>query len=555
MGQSVLGVTPTAVLALAAAAASGAVGVDAYRSHGRGADRTLSDLVVPFLATTLAFAAVAVVYPVVKLVGSPRQVDGTLLVAFIVVSVPWTTFALRYAGRGGIVTARRVAVATLCAASMLGVFVADTAGVTPSAWEQPTMFVGSLLLLGILGTVLTATGVVVVSTYRDGGTSLAHGAVVVSPVALLLVGGQVNSLLDPPSAAAVTSLVLALTAATFALSVRRYEVVTRRPGTGALGERAAVDAMSEAFLVVDRRDSVVRTNQQADRLFGPDTTGATLDDVVDVDLATLAESETIQRWTDRGYRRFDPRVSELTDDRGHALGHTVTLLDVTDREIKRQRIQVLNRILRHNIRNDVSVIGARAEAALAADDPDPTHLQTIVDVAADLETRSADARRIETLIDDRTVPEEPVAVDDLAATVVADVTADRSGVSTDVSVPTVGVSLDRALLRYALRTLVENAVEHNDGEHPTVAVRGTETATGVRLVVADDGPGIPASERSVIEDGAEGPHDHASSLGLWGASWAVQTLGGDLSFEDSDLGGAAVAVDLPSEGGRDRTAT
>jgi Signal transduction histidine kinase len=123
------------------------------------------------------------------------------------------------------------------------------------------------------------------------------------------------------------------------------------------------------------------------------------------------------------------------------------------------------------------------------------------------------------------------------------VLSDRAeGVSVDV--PSVTVGIDRELCRYALSELLENAVEHS-GETPTVVVRGAETATGSRLVVADDGPGIPANEQAVIDAGSETPLSHGSSLGLWGVRWAVQTLGGSLSFEESDLGGTSCRARTP----------
>lgn len=546
MGVTVLGVTVTALTAVLAAAVSGGTAVEVARSNGLRSGGEFSDLVVPFVATTLLFGAVALAYPVVELIGSTAAVGGVPLMALVAVAVPWTVFALRYAGRGAVVTPLRVVVGGLLAASMLGVFGSELTGIIPPGWASVMSFVGSLLVLGILATVLTSGGIVLVSTYRHGGTSLLNGGSVVSPIVILVLGSQANAILNLLSTAGLTSLTMLGTAVLFPLSVRRYDVLSVRPGTGALGERAVVDTMSEAFLVVDRRGTVIRTNQQGEHLFGPDIVGMALDDVLDVDLDTLREREVVEQWTDQGYRRFDPRVSTLTDRRGHELGRTVTLLDVTDREIKRQRIEVLNRIMRHNLRNDLSVIGARAEAAIEADDPDHEHLDTVVDVAAELEELSTNARRIETLMTDRAPPTEPLALDDIVTTVVDEAIPDPDRVNKTVSVPKVAVSLDPALLRYALGNLVENAVVHNDSRRPTVEIRGSETSTGVHVVVADDGPGIPTSERSAIEAGGEEPHDHASSLGLWGTSWAVQALGGELSFAESDLGGAAVTVDLPS---------
>jgi hypothetical protein len=57
---------------------------------------------------------------------------------------------------------------------------------------------------------------------------------------------------------------------------------------------------------------------------------------------------------------------------------------------------------------------------------------------------------------------------------------------------------------------------------------------------------VPASERNVIEAESEGPLAHATSIGLWGTNWAVQTLGGELSFGESESGGASVQIDIPA---------
>jgi signal transduction histidine kinase len=112
-------------------------------------------------------------------------------------------------------------------------------------------------------------------------------------------------------------------------------------------------------------------------------------------------------------------------------------------------------------------------------------------------------------------------------------------------VPT-SVTTDAKLLRLALTNLLENAVEHNDSDRPRAVVRGVDTEDGYRLTVADDGPGLPEAERAVIERRRESPTAHARGLGLWSANWAIQRLGGDLSFAESDLGGAAVVVELPA---------
>jgi len=244
--------------------------------------------------------------------------------------------------------------------------------------------------------------------------------------------------------------------------------------------------------------------------------------------------------------RFDPRVSRLTDRKGRTLGHTVTLLDVTDREIRRQRIQVLNRILRHNISNDLDVIKARAELATDDDRSVEHQVETILDIADELEGLSADARRIEKLIEGTRGTETAVKLDAVVESVLVDLEVSPPDASVTVEVPSVMVRLDPGLFRFALGNLVENAFEHTETPEPRVEIRGCVTETTIELSVADDGPGIPESELAVLESGSEDQQAHATSLGLWSASWALQTMGGDLSFGTSDLGGAVVRVELPA---------
>jgi signal transduction histidine kinase len=307
-----------------------------------------------------------------------------------------------------------------------------------------------------------------------------------------------------------------------------------------------VEDLDEAVLVVGAAGDVVRSNRQADRLFGADVTGRSLEDVTGTDIDGLHAVSTHEQWTATGYRRFDPRVSTIRSDHGQSLGRTVTLIDVTDREILEQRIQVLNRILRHNIRNSIDVINAHVEAAVDREDHPDDLLADVLSVTDEIERMSAKARRIEKLTRDSSAGASEVDLAALATTVVAEVADDHPDVTTVVDVPSRTLSVDRELLAFGLRNVVENAVEHNEGPSRRVEVRGTEAAAGVRIVVADNGPGVPEMEWRAVEAGREEATDHATSLGLWGTKWAVQTLGGELSLRESDLGGTAVVVDLPA---------
>jgi signal transduction histidine kinase len=405
-------------------------------------------------------------------------------------------------------------------------------GVINDELVQTIQTVQSVFSLALVTFVFALVAAVVVTTYRHERISTAQGFTVVLPIVVLVFTFQMTRPSTPLVNDVLIGTAFVATSGSLALGVMRYDLVTRLPGTRRLGERAALTETDEAIIVITDERRIVRSNDSATRSFEDPKT---LSDVTDHSVDTLTDRKTIVCQTTSGRRQFEPSVSPLIDEYDETLGYTITLIDVTEREIRRQRLTVLNRILRHNVRNELDVIRAHAEVA------DLTEAIASVDRLSRL---SQETRRIQQLMERSVTDPKPTELRPMLEDVVTDVTTGTNA-DTSVTAPDMTISLDAKLCRYAIRHLVENAVEHNESSSPRVAVRCERSEAGVRITIADDGPGIPDAERAVIEAGTENQFEHASSLGLWGANWAVQTVGGSLSFEDSDLGGTAVVVTLP----------
>jgi K+-sensing histidine kinase KdpD len=90
---------------------------------------------------------------------------------------------------------------------------------------------------------------------------------------------------------------------------------------------------------------------------------------------------------------------------------------------------------------------------------------------------------------------------------------------------------------------LENAVKYADS---TVQVSVTSTPAGCRVVISDDGPGIPAAELDSLAAGTETDLQHGRGLGLWQLKWGVDALNGDLAFETDN--GTTVRIELPALG-------
>jgi signal transduction histidine kinase len=507
------------------------VAVSVFRRLRRG--RVYTGLARPYVIVAGTFAFFSVAYTVLGV--SLSITSQVTWISYFLIVVPWAVFATRYIGLGQRVTRRRVLAGVTVVAVTVGLILTGIlleGGPVNDEVIQTIQTVQSIFSLGLVTFVFALVIAVVVTTYRHERLSTAQGVSVVLPIFALVFAFQTTRPSTPLVNDVVVGAAFVATTGSLVVGVTRYDLVTRLPGTRRLGERAALTETNEAIVVLDDERRVVRSNDSAAEAFGDPEA---LDDVTEHSVTALTDRKTITCRTTSGRRQFEPSVAPLVDEYDETLGYTITLIDVTEREIRRQRLAVLNRILRHNLRNELDVIRAHAEGA---DLPDAI---AAVDRLGGL---SDETRRVQQLMGRSVADRTPTELRPLLDEVVADVTAETNA-DVDVTAPDMTASLDAKLCRYAVHHLVENAVEHNDAPSPCVAVRCERSDPGVRIVVADDGPGIPDAEQVVIETGEEAPLEHASSLGLWGVSWAVQAMGGSLSFEDSDLGGTAVIVTLP----------
>jgi len=98
-------------------------------------------------------------------------------------------------------------------------------------------------------------------------------------------------------------------------------------------------------------------------------------------------------------------------------------------------------------------------------------------------------------------------------------------------------------LETAVRHLLENAVEHNDAADPHVEVAVTVGAETVRLVVTDNGPGIPDQLKQSLFD----PGEDGFGGGLSLVYTLVTGYGGEVSVADADPSGTRFVVELPRD--------
>jgi signal transduction histidine kinase len=281
-------------------------------------------------------------------------------------------------------------------------------------------------------------------------------------------------------------------------------------------------------------------------------------------------------FTELGAGNYDHSVSlsggaewEQMSDGFNELAATLKARDAALRE-RQQRLEVLYRVLQHNLRNQMSVILSYTDIITdsSANETVTDAAQTILTAVQEVTSLSQRARQIENAIEADPEPKS-LEVTALVSEVVTDLREEYPNVDLNTSLPDAAWAIALPALRLAVENVCRNACEHNDSSEPRVEIAVTsyeedvsrEQANAsrerdegetvdrderwVRITVADNGPGIPSQDRTAISEGQETELEHGSGLGLWLTYWIVDNSGGELQFTDNEPRGSVVHIDLP----------
>jgi len=224
-------------------------------------------------------------------------------------------------------------------------------------------------------------------------------------------------------------------------------------------------------------------------------------------------------------------------------------------ETERERLEVLNRVVRHDIRNDMTVvIGWLAALDEHVDDGGREALDRVRTASDHVVELTRIAHDYVDVIVGETRPDlQPVSLSDVLETELQtrrDAYPDASFTVGDVPEVTVRAN---EMLGAVFRNVLNNAVQHNDERSPTVTVRADRVDGSVIVCVADHGPGIPDDRKeSVFGKGEHGLDSSGTGIGLYLTETLVAEYGGDIRIEDNEPKGTVVEIELPVASSTDR---
>ncbi|SEI81367.1 sensor histidine kinase [Achromobacter sp. NFACC18-2] len=216
----------------------------------------------------------------------------------------------------------------------------------------------------------------------------------------------------------------------------------------------------------------------------------------------------------------------------------------------------------HQLRTPLAALHAQMEVALDEDDP-AEQRRSLLAVLRNAEKLS---RLVNQLLSDASVIHrsnvrqfQPVDLAELLSQAVYD-TVPQADPQPDVRLhlPPAGagdaprVPGDSLMLREAFKNLIDNALRHGANDAGHIDVRLDRHDGGWRIMVSDQGPGIPpALANTAFERFARGPDPRSpgAGLGLSIIKRVVDIHGGSLSLSNRVGGGLDAVITLPASAG------
>lgn len=461
--------------------------------------------------------------------------------------------------------------------------------------------------VGALYAVMVGTGILVFHTMlRYGSLYRRHAvavAVALSPVLAANLLWLYNLAVGP--AGAITAIAgldptpasFAVAAVVSAVGLLSTDLFKTTPATRQIAGHSIFDAIDTGVFVVNNDGLVLGLNDAATGLFDlvdrSDVLAEPWHEVTGVDVTIPCDDPvevSFPATPNRTHEVSTKPIVEIEAGVERNVGHTVTIQDISRQKRRQQRLEVLNRVLRHNIRNDLTAIkgnagliattvgdvGQDAETPRAgggaAEDGRDDRIEKVESYVEKIETSSASLSRTAEKARDMSIasPEESsvhpsIALPIMLGKIVKNARREFPDASFELRVPeNLSIVTDPDLLEVVVENLVENAVVHNDNDEPRVLVTaervedidrdlgedgdGAEDGDdqrvdeGVEIVVEDNGPGVPEHELEVLEQEQEEALSHGSGIGLWIIHWAITDLGGEITFETDGEGTTARVI-------------
>lgn len=433
---------------------------------------------------------------------------------------------------------------------MMGLFWTDVSEITEYGLHFSKLEFGVFLMVHSVYSYLLVSGAALLFLwlmFKRRGVFTVQGAILLTAIVipfgsslLYIVGAFPDMIVIDP-----TPVLLTGTQMLFAFAFFRTGFYSVVPGVQMLGWSHISDIVDSGICITDRKGQIVEYNKEFEKLFIDECEG----EPFQVKDFSVLDSE--EEFVEYNRNFYSVRREKLDDNRGNVVGSVFTVTDVTELVESRQQVRVLNRFLRHNLRNTLSIVllGVdRFKLIETQSDEDEKLIDENVELIKDNVNQLLSASQAAKDVEKSLSGESEIIdrnLETLVKTSIDDLTADLSDVSISCNVPSdMEVSVTDNF-EIAISQMLKNAIDHSVEDEPlSIEVSADSVGDQYRLRIADDGPGMTdeaiESFRKELMSKEEDQLKHGIGLGFGIANWVATQSNGTFKIDDSVEDGSAV---------------
>lgn len=265
------------------------------------------------------------------------------------------------------------------------------------------------------------------------------------------------------------------------------------------------------------------------------------------------EFELIQAGGERIHVAYDGKIEY--DGDGNVSRANCQFQDITDLKqaeerlkVQRDRLQTLNQMFRHDIRNDLQIILAYVEEVEnRLEDEATEYISTIREHGLAAVELTEEARELTEALLRKKEDCIPISLRRTLVSQIEDIQSKYPQVNIEIdgSISDQRVMADD-LISSIFRNILENAVRHSDEEVPEITISTGVEKDNVVVRIADNGPGIPDQEKEgIFAKGEKGRQSSGSGLCLYLVRSLVEQYNGTISVEDNSPKGSVFIITFP----------
>ncbi|WP_436934187.1 PAS domain S-box protein [Halovenus marina] len=249
---------------------------------------------------------------------------------------------------------------------------------------------------------------------------------------------------------------------------------------------------------------------------------------------------------------LDQTISPITTADGEIAKFVAVARDITERKSRERELelfkQLQSRVLRHNLRNYLTIVMLHAETMSQRLDAEHAELaESVLSAANELETLTEKTRTIERLLDQQ-LTRTTLTLEAELRSLVDRYREQFPTVSFTVGCPEGCQVWTVPEVSLVFENLLDNAARYNTSRDPTVDVTVATDDSAVAVSISDNGPGIAEQELRALTENDATALNHETGIGLWVVTWVIDRTAASLSYETGDTG-TTITIDFPRQSG------